>query len=77
MYWSANIKLDESERYGGRCEIAAKKANDERLKWFLLGSAAAMESLKFMEYGKDEESFLSYVTQSFEDNVRLEEMADE
>lgn len=73
MYWSTNLKLDESERYGGRCMQAAKNASDERLAWFLKGASAAMEALKFMEYGKDEENFLNLVTYAFEDGVSLDD----
>lgn len=62
MYWSINIKQDEAERCGGRCTIAAKSTDDKELAVFLKGAAAAMEALRAMEYGKDEESFLSYVT---------------
>lgn len=62
MYWSINIKQDEAERCGGRCTIAAKKTDDSELATFLNGAAAAMEALRSMEYGKDEESFLNYVT---------------
>lgn len=69
MYWSSNIKKDEVERFGGRCRQAARKAESDgnkELSWFLLGAHAAMESLLFMEYGNDEEAFLSHVTYKFE-----------
>ena len=69
MYWSSNIKRDEVERFGGRCRQAARIAQDkgetDAAQW-LMGAWAAMDALLMMDYGEDEESFLSRVTMAFE-----------
>ena len=69
MYWSINVKRDELERCGGRCRQASRIAKDKgetELSTFLMGAHAALESLHYMEYGNDEEAFLSHVMYKFE-----------
>lgn len=68
-YWSMNIKREEVERWGGRCRQASRIAKDKgntELAWFLMGAYAALESTQYMEYGNDEEAFLSHVMYKFE-----------
>ena len=77
MYWSANIKKEELERFAGRLRIAAKSADDERLVWFLNGGASVLENLMMMEYGKDEESLVNYATWAFQALTMEDEDADD
>ena len=69
MYWSSNIKREEVERFGGRCRQAARiaqdKGDDKAAQW-LMGAWAAMDALLMMDYGEDEEAFLSRVSMAFE-----------
>lgn len=64
MYWSTNIKRDEVERYRGRC-LQASKLADGDLQVYIQGAAAAMEALLLMDYGNDEEAFISKVSRLY------------
>lgn len=59
-----NASHADLQRCAGRCEIAAKKADDAGNVFtatYLAGAAGAIRSLMRMEEGHDEETFLTFM----------------